>query len=86
MPAPHWLVAMSSVAVGIRNAGPTPQISPAAVGFFGEKKKLCVVAPSPTLWSKSGAMSSWLTIGRMVREITFQFSLIEIGITGWMFR
>ena len=35
-----------------RNAGPTPQISPAAVGFFGEKKKLCVVAPSPTLWSE----------------------------------
>ena len=46
-PAPHWLVAMRSVAVGRRKAGPTPQISPAAVGCFGEKKKLWVVAPRP---------------------------------------
>ena len=56
------------------------------MGFFGEKKKLCVVVPKPNWEPKSGATSSWLTIGRMVREITFQFSLIENGITGWMLR
>ena len=81
-PAPHWLVAMWSVAVGIRKAGPTPQIRPAAVGCFGEKKKLWVVAPRPNWWSSPGTTPSFQTDGRMVREMTFQFSLIEKGMTG----
>ena len=77
---------MSSVAVGIRKAGPTPQIRPAAVGCFGEKKKLWVVAPRPNCEPAPGTTSSWLTTGTIVREITFQFSAIENGITGWMLR
>ena len=78
---------MPSVAVGSRNAGPTPQISPAAVGFFGEKKKLCVVCAEPDLRARSPARCRpGSTIGTIVREIRFQFSLIEIGITGWMLR
>jgi hypothetical protein len=39
---------MPSVAVGMLKAGPTPQMSPPFVGFFGEKKMLCVVVPKPS--------------------------------------
>lgn len=72
------------MAVGIRKIGPAPHVSPPAVGCFGEKKKLCTVGPRPNCERNSGATSSWLTIGTMVREMRFQFSLIENGITGWM--
>src|SRR5919112_1498848 len=47
-PTPHFCVPrLSSVAVGHRKAGPRPQISPPAVGFDGERKKLWVVSPRP---------------------------------------
>jgi hypothetical protein len=39
--------------------GPTPQISPLAVGALGEKKKLWVVEPSPNCDPKFGATSFW---------------------------
>jgi hypothetical protein len=76
---------MPSVAVGMLKAGPTPQIRPPFVGSFGEKKKLCVVLPKPSWLSSSGRNPFWLTTGRMVREIRFQSSPSEIGMTGWMF-
>ena len=85
-PAPHWLGAMPSVEVGIRKAGPTPQIRPKLVGFFGERKKLWVVWPRPNWESSPGITSCCLTTGTMVREIRFQSGLIEIGTTGWKFR
>jgi hypothetical protein len=35
-----------------------PQIHPLSVGFFGEKKKLCVVSPNPVLESTPSATES----------------------------
>jgi hypothetical protein len=53
-PAPHRCEPRrSSVAVGHRNAGPIPQIMPPLVGVLGERKKLCVVSPSPK-WFPGG--------------------------------
>ena len=59
---------------------------PLGPGAFGEKKKLWVMLPTPNWSPAPGKISLWLVTGRMVREITFQSWLIEIGTTGWMLR
>ena len=69
------------MAVGGWNAGPTPQMIP-SVGAL--RKKPCVVRPRPNREPPSGLNPVWWTAGRMVREITFQRSFSEIGMTGWM--
>ena len=82
MPSPHWLGEMPLVEVGIWMTGPTPQISPPLVGALGERNRLCVMLPNPVVLEPSPSKPCRLTTGRMVREITFQLSLIENGITG----
>ena len=57
---------------------------PFAVGFLGEKNRLWVMSPRPDCSPDGPAMSFCQMIGRMVREMTFQSSLSEIGMTGWM--
>ena len=69
---------MNCFSVGSKSAGPTPMTQPEDVGALGEKKKLCTTSPMP--------VSPWAITGRMVREIRFQSSEMEMGITGWMFR
>ncbi|MFC6980720.1 hypothetical protein [Microbulbifer taiwanensis] len=75
----------SSVVVGSRNTGPAPQVIPFAVGSFGEKNRLWVVAPRPVWVPLPGKILRWLITGSMVRLIRFQLSLIEMGMTGWIF-
>ena len=77
-PIAHFFAeSSSSLPVGIRKAGPAPQINPLAVGFFGEKKRLCVMSPMPVWLPEPGNTSLWAMIGRMVREMTVQVSLME---------
>jgi len=80
------LFATLSVAVGIRNAGPTPQIRPPAVGALGDKNRLCMALPNPNCEPSPGISPSWLTIGTIVREMTFHRESSEFGMTGWMLR
>ena len=63
-----------SVAVGNVNVGPSPQIS--SPGFAGERKKVGLMSPSPVALLIPGNSDGWLIIGKMVRVITFQSSLI----------
>jgi hypothetical protein len=55
------------------------------VGAFGEKKKLCTVSLRPNSLTPENGTSFWSTIGRIVREIRFQSSFSEKGITGCTF-
>lgn len=58
-----------------------PHIQPFAVGFFGEKKKLCRILPIPVSESP-GITSSFERIGTIVREITFHSAFSSKGMTG----
>src|ERR1019366_3264729 len=75
---------MALVAVGITNAGPTPQIS--LPGLPGDRKNDGFMSPKPNspplFWLGYGCQ----TIGWIMRVIRFQLSLSLTGITGWMFR
>src|SRR4051812_23510260 len=83
-PTPHLsTVSSSSDPVGKRKTGPAPQIQPLAVGALGEKNKLCTTSLIPDCFPAPGAISFCETIGRIVREITFQVLFNSIGITGW---
>jgi hypothetical protein len=54
---------------------------------LGERKKLWVVSPRPNRLPSAGTTSpSWWISGKIVREIGFQCSVIEVGITNWIFR
>ena len=57
---------------------------PDGPGFFGEKNRLWVMSPRPDCSPDGPAMSFCQMTGRMVREIMFQSSFSEIGMTGWM--
>ena len=46
-------------------------------------RSTCVVSPRPD-WLPSPTTPSWEMTGRIVREMTFQCSLIGNGATGWM--
>lgn len=63
---------------------PAPQISPPAVGFTGEKNRLCRMSPMPD-WLVAGSTSSWSMIGMIVRLIRFHSLVSEIGMTGCTF-
>ena len=63
--------------------GPTPQITPP--GFAGERKAVIVRSPSPVVPAPPLKLG-WLTMGRMVRVMTFQSSVTCRGMTGWMLR
>ena len=71
-PMPNFSVPNnSSVAVGMRNTGPTPQVTAPSLG---EKKKLRTVSPRPVASRESpaGARPSWSMTGRMVREMAIR--------------
>ena len=73
----------SLLPVGSSSAGPAPQMRPPAVGFLGEKKKLCTMSPTPD-WLVPGITSFWSrTTGRIVRLMTFHSAFSVIGTTGW---
>src|SRR5262245_24074497 len=86
LPAPRF----RSVAVGRVNVGPRPQIN--SPGFAGERKNVGLKSPNPvpvvlgTRPPNEGNRLGWLMIGMMMRLITFQSSLMLIGITGWTLR
>src|SRR5208283_2809898 len=70
-PALHLpLPSSDSVAVGNVIVGPTPQSS--LPEFFGERKTVGLMSPSPNARSTPGAGEGWLMIGIMVRVIRFQ--------------
>jgi len=54
--------------------------------FLGEKNAVKVRSPSPFVRSCSSEKAGSEVPGKMVRVVRFQFSLIEIGHTGWMLR
>jgi hypothetical protein len=84
---PHFPVpSVSSVAVGSRKTGPTPQISPLSVGALGDKNSDWTVSPIPLVPSLPGTSPSMSTNGTMVREMRFHSSPIEKGMTGCTFR
>jgi len=55
-------------------------------GFAGDRKRLCMVSPVPTIRPEPSTRSSDQLTGRMVREMRFQSGVSVIGITGWMLR
>ena len=80
-PAANWSAPSPSSAVGSRKTGPAPQISPPAVGWLGDRKKLCTTSPMPDC-EVPGLTSDWLMKGTMLRETRFQSSFRRIGSTG----
>jgi len=82
-PNPHLRpLNWSSLPVGSSSTGPAPQIRPLAVGFLGEKKKLCTMSPMPD-WLVPGTTSFWsMRTGRIVRLMTFHSAFNVIGTTG----
>lgn len=70
--------------VGIWTTGPVSQIH--VPGLAGDRNAVKSVSPMPSLLSMSGPTEGgWIT-GTMVRAMTFQSLLAEVGITGWMLR
>src|SRR5271165_4509695 len=69
-----------SVAVGNVIVGPTPQSS--FPEFFGERKTVGLMSPSPNALSIPEAGEGWFMIGIMVRVMRFQSLFKVIGITG----
>ena len=61
---------------------PTPQIQ--APGFPGERKAEIWISPMPFVLPWPGVNAGREMMGRMVRVMMFQSSLIGEGITGWM--
>jgi len=57
---------------------------PPRPGAFGEKNRLCTMSPRPSC-VVGPIVSVWWMIGTVVREMTFQLSEIEIGMTGCTF-
>ena len=80
-PAPHVSCpSASSVVVGNKNTGPTPQVmSPESLGENHEEK---VVSPIPLMRPSPVSASGLETTGIMVLVIRFQSSLILKGQTG----
>src|SRR5215470_10508950 len=69
-PAAHFFVpSTEAVAVGIKNAGPTPQII--FPGFAGDKKKVTLRSPRPALVPPSLSGFWRLITGKMARIIRF---------------
>src|SRR3954451_5636771 len=73
------------LALGICTTGPTPQSHP-LTGLLGERNAENVVGPVPNGTVCIGCSDGCQISGRMVRVMTFQSSLMWIGITGWMLR
>ena len=71
------------VAVGNEATGPTPQIR--SPGFLGDRNAVRVRSPSPVVPDPPVKLG-WLTMGRIVRVMTFQSSVTCSGMTGWMLR
>ena len=74
-----------SLIVGIWMTGPTPQSQP-LVGFFGDRNAENVVGPVPNGTVCAGCSDGCQISGRIVRVMTFQSSLMWIGMTGWTLR
>lgn len=53
--------------------------------FAGERKAVIVRSPSPVVPAPPVKLG-WLTMGRMVRVMTFQSSVTCSGMTGWKLR
>ena len=71
------------VAVGNDATGPTPQVR--RPGSLGERNAVTVRLPSPVVPAPPVKLG-WLTMGRMVRVMTFQSSVTCSGMTGWKLR
>lgn len=56
---------------------------PPAVGFAGEKNRLCTMSPSPDWLPPPGTASFWSMTEMIVREIRFNSGVSENGMTGW---
>ena len=74
-----------SLMVEIWMTGPMPHSQP-STGLLGERNAENVVGPVPNGTVCAGWNDGCQTSGRIVRVITFQSSLICIGITGWTLR
>ena len=61
---------------------PNAQMIPPGPGALGEKKKLCVMSPTPVCVPDPGKTFRWLISGTIVREIKFQSLSSETGMTG----
>src|SRR5215510_3735374 len=81
MPALPW-VSAGLFDVGMRNTGPTPQIS---FECAGEKNTEAVMSEVPDSGIPFAVSAGAPTNGRMNRRIRFQSSFSVIGTTGWKF-
>jgi hypothetical protein len=56
-----------------------------APGFAGDRKAVIVRLPRPVVAGPPVKLG-WVTMGRMVRVMTFQSSVTCSGMTGWKLR
>src|SRR5262245_41384514 len=76
---------MGSLADGAVTIGPKPQVKSLTPELTGERNSDSLMSPTPlVLLSISGL--GWITIGMIVREMTFHCEPKLIGTTGWMLR
>src|SRR6266542_3644050 len=78
------LPSFESVAVGMVNVGPTPQINPPDLA--GDRKSEGLMSPSPQALPETllgpGNSDGWLMMGMIVRVIRFHSLVRWIGTTG----
>src|SRR5436190_22795440 len=84
-PRPQFLLPNSALLfVGSCRTGPTPHIQ--CPGLAGDRNAVKTTSPIPFLLSIPFPSDGFHITGRIVRVMMFHSLLIEIGITGWMFR